>query len=330
MEQELSLNAPLTPTPLLVEELWKDQAEALRLSLLTGKSGFSRVIRVADINRPGLTLAGFFEYYRGERIQVFGMGESAFLSTLSSAQRMEIFDRILSTQELPCLIITHGREPVPEMLEECDRWKVPLFQSQWETARLIGEMTAYLEERLAPCASVHGTLVNVYGMGVLILGSSGIGKSECALELLKRGHMLVADDRVDIKHKPGGILVGTGNTLVQHHIEVRGLGIIDVWKIFGVGAVLKRSLLELVVYLEMWDEKKEYDRMGLEDKNTAILGVPVPEIRVPVHPGRNLAALIEVAALNQRLKQQGVFSARELNERLIQKMSGPSGRPISS
>jgi HPr kinase/phosphorylase len=323
-----TLNSPAgTAAPLLVEELWKNQATALRLSLLAGQEGFKRTIRVADINRPGLTLAGFFEYYRGERIQVFGMGESAFLATLSSAQRMEIFDRILPVPELPCLLLTHGREPVPEMVEQCDTYKVPLFQSQWETARLIGELTAYLEERLAPCTSVHGTLINVYGMGVLILGDSGIGKSECALELLKRGHMMVADDRVEIRHKPGGILVGTGNPLVQHHMEVRGLGIIDVWKIFGVGAVLNRSLIEVVIYLEMWDEKKEYDRMGLEEKTTSILGVPVPEIRVPVHPGRNLAALIEVAALNQRLKQQGIFSARELNERLIQQMTGHSARP---
>jgi HPr kinase/phosphorylase len=228
--------------PLHIEEFWKNQADALRLSLLAGQSGFRRVVRVADINRPGLTLAGFFEYYRGERIQVFGMGESAFLSTLSSAQRMEIFDRILSVPELPCLIITHGREPVPEMLEQCDRYGVPLFQSQWETARFIGETTAYLEERLAPCTSVHGTLVNVYGMGVLILGHSGIGKSECALELLKRSHMLVADDRVEIRHKPGGILVGSGHQLVQHHMEVRGLGIIDVWHTPTVRSGLNRTL----------------------------------------------------------------------------------------
>jgi HPr kinase/phosphorylase len=315
-----------TPAPLIVEEFWKDQAGSLRLSLLAGGNGQQRPIRVTDINRPGLTLAGFFEYYRGERIQVFGMGECAFLATLSSAQRMEVLERILTVPELPCLILTHGREAVPEMLEQCDRHNVPLLQSQWETARLIGELTAYLEERLAPCTSVHGTLVNVYGMGVLILGVSGIGKSECALELLKRGHMLVADDRVEIRHKPGGILVGSGNSLIQHHMEVRGLGIIDVWKIFGVGAVLKRSLIELVVYLEMWDDKKDYDRMGLEEKNSSLLGVAVPEIRVPVHPGRNLAALIEVAALNQRLKQQGVHSARELNERLIHKMSGQSAR----
>lgn len=314
------------PAPLHVEELWKSQAESLRLSLLAGQEGFRRTIRVADINRPGLTLAGFFDYYRGERVQVFGMGECAFLSTLSSAQRMEIFERILSVNELPCLILTHGREPVPELLEMCDRFQVPLFQSQWETARLIGEMTAYLEERLAPCTSVHGTLINVYGMGVLILGASGIGKSECALELLKRGQMLVADDRVEVRHKPGGILVGSGHQMVQHHMEVRGLGIIDVWKIFGVGAVLKRSLIELVVYLEMWDPKKEYDRMGLEEKTTTLLGVEVPEIRVPVQPGRNLGSLIEVAALNQRLKQQGIHSARELNDRLIQRMSGPSAR----
>ncbi|MGQ0644274.1 MAG: HPr(Ser) kinase/phosphatase [Elusimicrobiota bacterium] len=326
MSTDPSREAPASAPPLLVEELWKEQATHLRLTLLAGQPGLSRSVGVADINRPGLTLAGFFEYYRGERIQVFGMGESAFLATLSSAQRMEIFDRILSVPELPCLILTHGREPVPEMQEQCEAYKVPLFQSHWETARLIGEMTAYLEERLAPRASIHGVLVNVYGMGVLILGDSGIGKSECALEILKRGHMLVADDRVEVRHKPGGILVGSGNSLVQHHIEVRGLGIIDVWKIFGVGAVLNRSLVELVVYLEMWDEKKEYDRLGLEEKTTALLGVPIPEIRIPVHPGRNIAALIEVAALNQRLRQQGIHSARELNERLIHRMSGHSAR----
>jgi HPr kinase/phosphorylase len=307
-------------------ELWERQASALRLSLLAGQQGLDRPIKVTEINRPGLTLAGFYDFYRAERIQVFGMGESAFLATLSSAQRMEVFDRILSAGELPCLILTHGREPVPEMLEQCDRFNVPLFQSQWETARLIGEMTAYLEERLAPYTSLHGTLVSVYGMGVLILGSSGIGKSECALELLKRGHMLVADDRVEIRHKPGGILVGSGHNLVQHHMEVRGLGIIDVWKIFGVGAVITRSLIELMIHLEMWDETKEYDRMGLEEKTSTLLGVAVPEIRVPVHPGRNLAALIEVAALNQRLKQHGIFSAKELNERLIHRMSSRSAR----
>ncbi|HRY29347.1 MAG TPA: HPr(Ser) kinase/phosphatase [Elusimicrobiota bacterium] len=323
----MSINpASGTPAPLLVEEFWKEQASSLRLSLVSGQSGLNRQIRVTDINRPGLTLAGFFEYYRGERIQVFGQGECAFLATLASAQRMDILDRILSSGDLPCLILTHGREPIPEMQEQCDRYKVPLFQSQWETARLIGELTAYLEERLAPYTSVHGTLVNVYGMGVLILGSSGIGKSECALELLKRGHMLVADDRVEIRQKPGGILVGSGSPLVQHHMEVRGLGIIDVWKIFGVGAVIKRTIIELVLYLEMWDQNKNYDRMGLEEQHSVLLGVRVPEIRVPIHPGRNLAALIEVAALNQRLKQEGIHSARELNERLIQKMSGHSDR----
>jgi HPr kinase/phosphorylase len=322
----MSPDAPPGDPALQIDEFWKTQAGPLRLSLKAGREGFTRSIRVGDINRPGLTLAGFFDYYRGERIQVFGMGESAYVSTLSSAQRWEVFDRILSSPDLPCLILTHGREPVPELVEQCENHHVPLFQSQWETARFIGEVTAYLEERLAPCTSVHGTLVSVFGMGVLMLGASGIGKSECALELLKQGHMLVADDRVEIRHKPGGILVGGGHGLVQHHMEVRGLGIIDVWKIFGVGAVLKRALIELVVYLEMADPKKEYDRMGLEEKSTELLGVPVAEIRVPVHPGRHLGALIEVAALNQRLKQQGVHSARELNERLIQRMAPGASR----
>jgi HPr kinase/phosphorylase len=310
--------------PLKVEELLKSQAEPLKLTVLAGRNGSERVIKVADINRPGLSLAGFFDYFRGERIQVFGQGETAFVSTLSSAQRMEVFERILSSPELPCVIVTHGRETAPEVQEECDRLNVPLLRSGFETARLIGELTAYLEERLAPSTTVHGTLISVYGMGVLILGSSGIGKSECALELLKRGHMLVADDRVEVRHKPGGILVGSGDPLVQHHMEVRGLGIIDVWKIFGVGAVLGRALIEVVVHLEMWDSTKDYDRLGMDESRTEILGVPVSEIHVPVHPGRNLAALIEVAALNQRLKQHGVFSARELNDRLIHRMAGPS------
>ena len=318
-------NAP-SAAPLKVEELWKSQSEALKLTVLAGQGGYDRLVRVADINRPGLTLAGFFDFYRGERIQVFGQGESAFISTLSSAQRMDVFERILSSPDLPCLIITHAREVVPEIQEECDRLMVPLFRSAFETARLIGELTAYLEERLAPSTSVHGTLVSVYGMGVLILGPSSIGKSECALELLKRGHMLVADDQVEVRHKPGGILVGAGNQIVQHHMEVRGLGIIDVWKIFGVGAVLGRSLIELVVHLEMWDSKKDYDRMGLDENRTTLLGVTVPEIRVPVHPGRNLAALIEVASMNQRLKQQGIYSARELNDRLIHRMVGGPSR----
>jgi HPr kinase/phosphorylase len=309
---------------LTVDEFYKSQKEDLRLIPLAGQGGFNRQVRVADINRPGLTLAGFFDFYRGERIQVFGQGEAAYVSTLSSAQRMEVFERLLSSPDLPCLILTHGRDTVPEMVEECDRLNVPLFRSEFETARLIGELTAYLEERLAPSTSVHATLISVYGMGVLIMGSSGIGKSECSLELLKRGHMLVADDRVEVRHKPGGILVGSGNQLVQHHMEVRGLGIIDVWKIFGVGAVLNRSLIELVIHLEMWDSTKDYDRLGLEETRATLLGVSVPEIRVPVHPGRNLAALIEVAALNQRLRQHGVFSARELNDRLIQRMAGPS------
>lgn len=317
-------DTPPNAPPLTVDEFYQSQKEDLKLTPLAGQAGFDRKVRVADINRPGLTLAGFFDFYRGERVQVFGQGETAFVSTLSSAQRMDVLERLLSSPDLPCLILTHGREPAPEMQEECDRLKVPLFRTEFETARLIGELTAYLEERLAPSQSVHATLLSVYGMGVLIMGSSGIGKSECSLELLKRGHMLVADDRVDVRHKPGAILVGSGNPLVQHHMEVRGLGIIDVWKIFGVGAVLTRSLIELVVHLEMWDSKKDYDRLGMEESRTSLLGVSVPEIRLPVHPGRNLAALIEVAALNQRLRQHGVFSARELNDRLIHRMAGPS------
>jgi HPr kinase/phosphorylase len=207
------------------------------------------------------------------------------------------------------------------VIRVADALKIPLMRSGLVTAHLIGELTVYMEEKLAPTTTIHGVLMNVYGLGVLLVGDSGIGKSECALELLKRGHMLVADDVVEVKQRLGGVLYGTGAELIRHHMELRGVGIIDVQKIFGVGSVLDRTRIELVIRLEEWEQSVEYDRVGLSEQTTSILGVRVPEIVMPVRPGRNLAVLVEVATLNERLKFRGEFTAKEFNKKLISLMA---------
>jgi HPr kinase/phosphorylase len=205
------------------------------------------------------------------------------------------------------------------------------LRSGLTTAHLIGELTVYMEEKLAPTTTIHGVLMNVYGLGVLLVGDSGIGKSECALELIKRGHMLVADDVVEVRQRLGGILFGTGAELIRHHMELRGLGIIDVQKIFGVSTVLDRTRIELVIRLEEWRQTVEYDRLGLTDRTTNILGVRVPEIVMPVRPGRNLAVLVEVGTLNQRLKYRGQFTAKDFSKKLIAMMAkGPAAKSAES
>ena len=303
-----------------VKELIQRHGDDLQMELLAGGRGFNRKIPVTEINRPGLTLAGFFDHFRGERIQVFGKGEHSFLETLPAARRRTVFERFLSIKQLPCITFTRGLNPPQELLKLCDKRKVPLFRSMLDTAKFIGELTVFLEENLAPFTTMHGVLIDVYGLGVMLLGNSGIGKSESALELLKRGHMLVADDLIEIQKHAGGILIGKGREIIKHHMEIRGLGIIDVRKIFGVGVVLDTARIELVIHLEIWDPNKEYDRLGLEGHTTDILGVKVSSIVLPVYTGRNLAVLIETASLNQRLKNQGFHTARELDKRLIKVM----------
>lgn len=304
-----------------IDALLKEKSAELFLQTISGAQGLSRQIKVMELNRPGLTIAGFFEYFRPERIQILGMGECAYLDTLSSADRVDILNRMLAHPEVPCFIVTHDREVTPELIERCDFYNVPLLRSKLDTAHLIGELTAYLEEELAPSTLVHGVLVNVYGIGVLLTGESGIGKSECALELLKRGHMLVADDVVVVRHKPGGVLVGNSKGIIRHHLEVRGLGIIDATKLFGISSVLDKTRVDFVVKLSSWDETTDYDRLGIDEPKTEIVGVQVPQIIIPVSPGRNLAVLVEVAALNHRLKLGGVNTAKALNDKLIAQMN---------
>ena len=309
---------------LTVSEFFKTCQKDLKLEWITGKSGGDRVINVSEINRPGLSLAGYFEYFRPERIQIFGLGEHAFLQTLDNARRMEMIGNFFEFKELPCLIITHGKEVSQEIVEQGKRRNVPVFRSAYTTAELIRELSAYLENRLAPMTVVHGVLTVVYGLGVLIMGDSGSGKSECGLELVKRGHMLVADDYVEVRHHPGEILVGSTGQNVKHFIEVRGLGIIDVKQVFGIGAVKDSTNIELVIRLEVNKEKANYDRIGLEDQTIEILGVTLPQIFLPLRPGRNVAVLLEVAALNHRLKQKGIYPAKDLNDKLIKQMAKTS------
>lgn len=307
---------------ILVGDLLEEKQIDLDLSLLAGQRGIRREITVSEINRPGLALSGYLDYFPSERVQIVGLGEHTYLETFSPKERAAAVDHVFSYKEnLPCIVLTRGIKPHKEILQAAEKFNLPLVRSGLTTAHLIGELTVYLEEKLAPTTTVHGVLMNIYGLGVLLAGDSAIGKSECALELIKRGHMLVADDVVEIKHRLGGNLWGTGAELIRHHMELRGLGIIDVQKIFGVGTVLDRTRVEVVIRLEEWNQNVEYDRVGLSEQFTTILGVRVPEIIMPVRPGRNLAVLVEVAALNQRLKNKGQFTAKEFNQKLLALMA---------
>ncbi len=312
---------------LTVEEFYREKAQSLDLKILAGSAGLNREITVIDLNRPGLALGSFLENFRWERIQVIGRGEHAYINQVALKQPQALKDFLKF--KMPCIILTYQMTPRPELLELSDQFQLPLFVTSLETANLIAELTNYLEERLSPTITIHGVLTEVYGLGVLISGNSGIGKSECALELIKRGHMLVSDDVVRVQHRTGAILIGKpANEVIKHHMEVRGIGIIDVKQLFGVSAILDFSRIELAIHLEMWDETKEYDRVGLEEHSLEVLGVRIPRITMPVRPGRNLAVLIEVAALHQRLKARGINSAQEMEKNLLNAIKGSPVRPL--
>jgi HPr kinase/phosphorylase len=306
---------------LTVGDLLKEQGERLRLELLSGEKSLGRRVAVADMNRPGLALSGFLDRFRAERVQVFGAGEQAYCAKADVKQLADALSAMLAAPEVPCVIVTHNA-PIPAVLAQvCKKHGVPLLRSAYDTATFTGELSEALEARLAPMTTLHGVLVDVYGLGVLIQGDAGIGKSECALELLKRGHILVADDVVQVQHRRGAYLRGSCPEPLKNHMEIRGLGLIDVKLLFGIGAILDRTRIELAIKLEAWNSGAPVDRTGLETRKLTILDVEVPLLRIPVSPGRNLAVLIEVAALNQRLRSQGYFSAETFNKRLIERMS---------
>jgi HPr kinase/phosphorylase len=293
----------------------KDIHERFHLELVSGEEGINRPITTSDISRPGIEMAGYFEYYPAERIQLLGKTELSFFTQLSQNERISRMER-LCTDITPAIIVTRGLEVPKELIEASERESVPVLQANMKTTRFSSRLTNFLESKLAPTTAVHGVLVDIYGIGVLITGKSGVGKSETALELVKRGHRLVADDCVEIRQEDQDTLVGTSPDLIEHLLEIRGLGIINVMTLFGAGAVRSNKRITLVINLEIWDATKQYDRLGLDDEKMKIIDTEITKITVPVRPGRNLAVIIEVAAMNFRLKRMGVNAAQQFTERL--------------
>lgn len=272
-----------------------------------------------EVNRPSLQIAGYFDYFDNTRIQIIGRVETSYLSTLCHEKRYNALDNLLK-RDIPCIIVTREMEAPAEMLELTEKYNVPVFSTNVSTSRFLSALIAYLNIQLAPEITMHGVLVEVYGEGVLLLGDSGVGKSENAMELVKRGHRLVADDAVVIKRVSDKSLVGTSPEIIRHFIELRGIGIIDVKRIFGMGAVKDSEKVDLVINLEPWVSGKEYDRLGISTEYEEILGLKVPSLTIPVKPGRNLAIIVEVAAMNNRQRRMGYNAAEALNNRLIGEM----------
>ena len=273
------------------------------------------VLSHPDVNRPALQLTGFFDHFDRERVQIIGYVEQAYIKTLPREMRVERYDKLLSS-EIPCVVYSRGQEPDEDMQDLCLHYQVPLMVSDKSTSDLMAEVIRWLKVKLAPCISIHGVLVDVFGEGVLIMGESGIGKSEAALELIKRGHRLVSDDVVEIRKVSDATLVGSAPDITKHFIELRGIGIIDVKSLYGVESVKDTQNIDMVIKLEDWDKDKEYDRLGLEDRYTEFLGNQVVCHNIPIRPGRNLAIIVESAAVNYRQKKMGYNAAQELYNRV--------------
>ncbi len=269
----------------------------------------------SDLNRPALQLAGFFDYFDSERVQIIGKVEFTYMQNLFSSERKAVFARLFNSH-IPCLVLSRSLEPLDDMLEIARETGIPILQTDMATSYFQSELNRYLKSELAPRISIHGVLVDVYGEGVFITGESGIGKSETALELIKRGHRLVADDVVEIKKVSDDTLIGSSPDIIRHFIEVRGIGIVDCKTLFGVESVKERQTIDLVIQLEDWDPDKEYERLGLSENYMDILGNDIICHAIPIRPGRNLAIIVESAAINHRQKAMGYNAAIELNNRV--------------
>lgn len=294
----------------------KKMAEQLEFQIVRVSKDYEDIqLTSKRINRSGLELAGFYDYFDGERLQIIGLNETAYISSFSHEERLFRFEKLFA-HKIPALIICHDVEILPECLASAEKYDISLFTTKKETSELMASSISFLQRELAPRITRHGVFVEVYGEGLLLLGESGIGKSEAAIELLKRGHRLIADDAVEIKRVTSTTLVGTSPDLIRYYIELRGIGVIDVRRIFGSSAVKLSDKIDLVVNLENWREGMKYDRLGTEENFTDILDVKVPSVTIPIKPGRNLAIILEVAATNNKLKKMGFNSAVELTERI--------------
>ena len=298
----------------------------LPLDLLAGAAGVSRLISSPHIQKTGLALAGFHAYLRPGRILIFGESEIRYLESLDALARATSI-RLALAHDFPCVIITGGFSAPVELVREAEGARVPLLKTTVSTPMAIAKLTSILEDYLAERVMLHAVLVDILGLGVLIVGESGIGKSECALDLIVRGHRLVADDTVEIRRRSETILIGTCPELTRHHMELRGLGLINVMDLFGIASTRSSKRVELVVQLERWEHGREYERLGLDDEFHEILGLKVPRIRMPVAPGRSVAILVEVAARNQLLRARGHHAARDLADRLDRSLRQNAAQP---
>ena len=276
-----------------------------------------------EVNRPSLQIAGFFDYFYNNRIQIMGKVEFSYLEKMTSDRRRDSLEKLFE-KSIPCVIVTRNIDIPVEMTELSVKYKTPILRTDNTTSRFMSALIAFLNVELAPRITMHGVLVEVYGEGILLLGDSGVGKSEAAIELVKRGHRLVADDAVEIKRVSDISLLGSAPDVIRHFVELRGIGIVDVKMIFGIGAVKNVEKIDFIINLELWQEKKQYDRLGLTTEYTDILGIDIPSITVPVKPGRNLAVVIEVAAMNNSQKKMGYNAAEALNNRVMSEMNQTS------
>lgn len=302
-------------TSIKISRLLEESDYGLQLTLIAGREGLNRILSSPRIQKPGLALTGFTEHLHPERVQVFGNTEISYLTTLSEARQREVLRKLFSA-DLACVVVTKALDLPQPLVDACNEFNLALMRTPLLSSTFIQQVQAFLEEALTLSSSLHGVLMDVFGVGILLLGKSGIGKSEIALDLVMRGHRLVADDIVEVARRKQGVVYGGGNPIIKHHMEIRGLGIINIKDLFGVASVRERKKIELVVELVEWDPQQEYDRLGVEEANFNVVGVDIPLSVVPVRPGRNLTTIIEVAARNHLLKLQGHHSAKEFAERL--------------
>lgn len=305
-----------------VEELYNGKRERFALELLTEEVDLAREITSPSLSSPGLVLAGFTERFPSGRLQLLGETEMGYLQSLAPDELRSALELFLSL-DMAGIVVSKGQEVPGLMIELARERGVPILRSTFKTGELFRRIQRYLEERMAPSTTMHGSLADVYGVGLLFIGRSGIGKSECVLDLIERGHRLVADDVVNVSRRGNDILIGTGHELQRHHMEIRGIGIIDIASLFGIRAIRQQKRIEVVVQLEDWDDQAYYDRTGLAEEEMEILGVKVPKVTIPLNPGKNITVISEVVAMNHLLKYSGVHSAALFNRRLQEAM-----RPI--
>jgi len=314
---------------LTLETLLADRGKEMDLTVVSGSSLLTKAIHSPELNRPGLAFAGFYEVFAWDRIQIIGNTEMSYIMSLPHDEKIQRLNGTLQFP-IPCIIITNGNEVPVALSDAAERHGIPLMNTNLPTTRLVTLLNTYLETHFAPITNVHGNLLDVFGLGVLIMGSSGVGKSECALELIERGHRLVADDQVIIRRLSKDNLMGRSSDVLKYHMEIRGLGILNLEMLFGIASVVEEKEVELIAWLERWNEDVSYERLGIDSDFHTIFDVRVPKYTIPVQPGRNISIMVEMAALTQRLKNSGINPAQIMEQNLMNRMGGRPPMPARS